>query len=49
MVFGFGGTELEVDDDPLVAVGHHTVRTMLTDLTVFDGENGTFVEECPIS
>ena len=47
VVLGLGGTELEVDDDPFTAVGYHTVGTMLTDLTVFNGEDGTLVEECP--
>ena len=41
------GTELEVDDNPLMAVGHHTVRTMLTDCIAFKGENVTFVIKCP--
>ena len=47
MILRFGGAELEVDDDPLLPVGHHTVRTMLAHLTVFKRKNGTLVKECP--
>jgi hypothetical protein len=48
VILGFGGTELEVDDDPLLAIGYYTVRTMLTHLTVFKRENRALVKERPM-
>ena len=48
VILWFGGTELEVDDDPLVTVGHYTVRTMLAHLTVFKRENRALVKERPM-
>ena len=47
VVLGLGRTELEIDDDPFVTVRHHTVRTVLPDLPIFYGEDGTLVEERP--
>ena len=35
VILGLGGSELEVDDDPTVAVGHHTVRTVLAYFIAF--------------
>ena len=37
MMLGLGGAELEVDDNPLMAVSHHSVRAVLTYLVVFYG------------
>lgn len=43
-----GTSELEVDDNPLAAVGHHAVGTSLHHLTVVtDAEDGTLVVERP--
>ena len=47
VVLGFGGTELEVDHDPFLAIGHDAVRATLLHLTILDGENRTLIEECP--
>ena len=47
MILRVGGAELEVDDDPLLPVGHHTVRTMLAHSSVFNRKDRTFVEEFP--
>ena len=47
MVFGLGRAELEVDDDPLLSVGHHTVGTTFGDVAVFISQDGTLVEKRP--
>ena len=47
VILGMRSSELEVDDDPLVAIGHHAIRAALVQLTVFDRENGALIEECP--
>ena len=57
VILGLGGAELEVDDNPSIAVGHHTIGAVLADLAVLvlqtiggrvvDGEYGAFVIESP--
>jgi hypothetical protein len=47
VVLGFRSTELEVDHDPFVAICHDAIWAALVYLTVFDGEDGTLIEECP--
>ena len=47
VVFGLWTAELEVDNCPLVAVGHDAVGAALHDVAIFDAEDGTLVEECP--
>ena len=47
VVLGFGGTELEIDHNPFVAIGHNAVWAALLHLAILDRENGALVEECP--
>jgi hypothetical protein len=47
VVFRFGGAKLKVNDYPFSSVGHYTIRASFSHLSVFDGEDGALVKECP--
>ena len=47
VILGLGGTKLEVDHNPFLTISHHAVRATLLHLTILNGEDGAFVEECP--
>ena len=47
LVFGLGGGKLEINHDPLCAVGHHTVWTTIFENTILIGKDCTLVEERP--
>lgn len=47
MVPGIGTSELEIDDNPVGAVGHHAVGTPFDNLAVNHAEYRALVEEAP--